>query len=181
MGISHGRTRPCTHRPEREHAHQHASSGCTGRMSLKKCVFGCEGNITLFSVTWTVDADCFTGQLRSFSSVFADERFINKAQFDARFAHRLILKDGAVPAIKDPGHDSELQAVSEMASNACVLLVIALKCSSLFSSAHCAPPPRARLFSETILKLYLSLINYNKTKDFLEIWRMQYYSIRYSD
>ncbi len=38
--------------------------------------------------------------------MFVDERFINKAQFDTGFAHRLILKDGAVPAIKDPGHDS---------------------------------------------------------------------------
>ncbi len=48
-----------------------------------------------------------------FLKCFVDERFINKAQFDAGFAHRLILKDGAVPAIKDPGHDSELQMVSE--------------------------------------------------------------------
>ncbi len=56
--------------------------------------------------------------------MFVDEHFINKAQFDAGFAHRLILKDGAVPAIKDPGHDSELQTVSETASNVCVLLVI---------------------------------------------------------
>ncbi len=39
---------------------------------------------------------------QSFSSVFVDEDFINKAQFDAGFAHRLILKDGAVPAIKIP-------------------------------------------------------------------------------
>ncbi len=30
--------------------------------------------------------------------MFVDDRFINKAQFDAGFAHRLILKDGAVPA-----------------------------------------------------------------------------------
>ncbi len=37
---------------------------------------------------------------------------------------RLILKDGAVPAIKDPGHDSELQRVSEMASNVSVLFAI---------------------------------------------------------
>ncbi len=42
----------------------------------------------------------FLGQQLSFSSVFVDESFINKAQFDAAFAHRLILKDGAVPAIK---------------------------------------------------------------------------------
>lgn len=56
--------------------------------------------------------------------MLVDERFINKALFDAGFAQCLILKDGAVPAIKDPGHDSELQTVSETASNVCVLLVI---------------------------------------------------------
>ncbi len=75
-------------------------------MSLKKCVFDCEGKITLFSFPknpalrkqWMQFV--FPGQQRSFSSVFVDERFINKAQFDAGFAHRLILKDGAVPAIK---------------------------------------------------------------------------------
>ncbi len=73
-----------------------------------------------------------------FLKCFVDERFINKAQFDAGFAHHLILKDGAVPAIKYPGHDSELQTVSETASNVCVLLAIWSKCSSLFSSAHTA-------------------------------------------
>ncbi len=52
-----------------------------------------------------------------FLKCFVDKRFINKAQFDAGFAHGLILKDGAVPAIKDPAHDSELQMVSETASN----------------------------------------------------------------
>ncbi len=56
--------------------------------------------------------------------MFVDERFINKAQFDTGLAHRLILKDGAVPAIKDPGHDSELQTASEPASNVCVLFAI---------------------------------------------------------
>ncbi len=49
--------------------------------------------------------------------MFVGERFINEAQFDAGFAHRLILRDGQVPAIKDPSYDSELQKVSEMASN----------------------------------------------------------------
>ncbi len=81
----------------------------------------------------------FPGQQRSFSSVFVDERFINKAQFDAGFAHRLILKDGAVPAIKDPGHDSELQMVSETASNVCVLFAIGS------SARHSLTPPTARL------------------------------------
>ncbi len=59
----------------------------------------------------------FPGQQQSFSSLFVDKYFMNKAQFDAGFVHRLILKDGAVPAIKDPGHDSELQMISETASN----------------------------------------------------------------
>ncbi len=83
---------------------------------------------------------------------------------DAGFAHRLILKDGAVPAIKD--HDSELQMVSETASNFC-FVGDRRKCSSLFSSAHGAPPG-ARRFSERIVKLYLSFINMIKLKTF---WR----------
>ncbi len=103
---------------------------CSGRMSPNKCVFGCKGNINLFSFLknpalreqWMHFV--FPGQQLSFASMFVDERFINKAQFDAGFAHHLILKDGAVPAIKDPGHDSELQMVSETASNVCVLLAI---------------------------------------------------------
>ncbi len=45
-----------------------------------------------------------------------------KAQFNAGFAHHLLVKDGAVPAIKDPGHDSELLMVSEMASNVCFVV-----------------------------------------------------------
>ncbi len=56
--------------------------------------------------------------------MFVDECFINKAQFGAGFAHRLKLIDRAVPAIKDPGHDSEWQTVSETASNVCALLAI---------------------------------------------------------
>ncbi len=110
------------------------------------------------------------------SQVFVDERFISKAQFDAGFAHRLILKDGAVPAIKDPGHDSELQMVSETASNDC-FVGNRSKCSSLFSSAHDTPSlfssahtarPRSSAFFGEDVNLYLSFIN-DKTKDFLEI------------
>ncbi len=76
-----------------------------------------------------------------FLKCFVDERFINKAQFDAGFAHGLILKDGAVPAIKDPGHDSELQMVRETASNVCVLLAIGA------SARHSLAPPTTRLHS----------------------------------
>ncbi len=70
--------------------------------------------------------------------MFVDEPFINKSQFDAGFAHHLILKDGVVQAIKDPRHDSELQMVSETASNVYVLLANERKQkrSSIFSSAH---------------------------------------------
>ncbi len=56
--------------------------------------------------------------------MFVDKHFINKAQFNAGFANRLILKYGTVPAIKDPGHDSKLQTVSETASNVSVLFSI---------------------------------------------------------
>ncbi len=55
MGISPGRARPCTHRPEREqpintlHSTALLHGTLSGRTSLKKCVFGCEGKITLFS------------------------------------------------------------------------------------------------------------------------------------
>ncbi len=90
-------------------------------MSPKKCVFGCKGKITLFSFPKN---PALREQWIQFVFRGSNERFINKAQFDAGFAHRLILKDGAVPAIKDPGHDSELQTVSETASNVSVLLVI---------------------------------------------------------
>ncbi len=91
MGISPGRTRPCTHRPEREQPintlqsadWQHGTR--SGRMSLKKCVFGCEGKITLFSfpkqptVTWTVDIVCFSGAAMEFLKCFVNERFINNS------------------------------------------------------------------------------------------------------
>ncbi len=157
----------------------------SGRMSLKKCVFGCEEKITLFSpkeptVTRTVDIVCFSGAAVEFLKCFVDERFINKAQFDAGFAHRLILKDGAVPAIKDPGHDSELQMVRETASNVSVLLAIGA------SARHSLAPPtrhasRSSAFFRENRKSVSFFYKYDKTKDFLEIWRMQYYSIGTQD
>ncbi|ROL50173.1 Complement factor B [Anabarilius grahami] len=39
--------------------------------------------------------------------------FINKAQFYAGFTDRLKLRDGAVTAIKDPGHESEPQVLAD--------------------------------------------------------------------
>ncbi len=75
-----------------------------------------------------------------FLTCFVDERFINKAQFDAGFAHRLILKDGAVPAIKDPGHDSELQMVSETHQMSVLLAIGA-------SARHSLAPPTRHAFT----------------------------------
>ncbi len=179
MGISPGRTRPCMYRSEREQCvpinafHSAALDGTrSGRMSLKKCVFGCEGTITLFSFPknpalrkqWKQFV--FPGQQQSFSSVFVDERFINKAQFDAGFAHRLILKDGAVPAIKDPGHDSELQTVSETASNVF---------NQRSSARHSLAPPTCRasrslaFFGENC-KAVSFFYKYDKTKN---VWRYE--------
>lgn len=40
--------------------------------------------------------------------MFVDKCFINKVQFDAGFEQGLRFKYGMVPAIKDPGHDTEL-------------------------------------------------------------------------
>ncbi len=60
--------------------------------------------------------------------MFVDKCFMNQAQFDTGIAHRLILKD----------HDSELQMVSETASNVSVLLAIGA------SARHSLAPPMAR-------------------------------------
>ncbi len=135
--LTPGRTCPCTHRPEweRERAHQRASIGrLAARDSLGKNVskeecfwlWGKDNLVQLPKTThhYVNSGYSFSGAAMEFLKCFVDERFINKAQFDAGFAHRLILKDGAVPAIKDPGHDSELQMVSETASNVSVLLAI---------------------------------------------------------
>uniref|UniRef100_A0A8C2H3F3 Ig-like domain-containing protein n=1 Tax=Cyprinus carpio TaxID=7962 RepID=A0A8C2H3F3_CYPCA len=113
----------------------------------KKCVFGCKGNITYKPTNITKNPVLckqwmqfvFPGQQQSFTSVFVDESFINKAQFDAGFAHRLILKDGAVPAINYPGHDSELQTVSKTASD------VYFVCIRRSSARHSLAPPMAHL------------------------------------
>ncbi len=62
--------------------------------------------------------------------MFVDEHFINKAQVDAGFA---------VPAIKDPGHDSELQMVSETATNDCFVF------NRRSSARHSLAPPTTHL------------------------------------
>ncbi len=100
--------------------------------------------------------------------MFVDESFIKKAQFNAGFAHCLILKDGAVPAIKDPGHDSELQMVSETGSISLSCFQSALKCSSLFNSTH-GTPPEVRYFQRENFKAVSFFYRYDQTKKKLEV------------
>ncbi len=82
------RVRTCIEQSESERAPINAvqSAGWqhgprSGRMSLKKCVFGCEGKITLFSfpkqptVTWTVDIVCFSGAAMEFLKCFCWRTF----------------------------------------------------------------------------------------------------------
>ncbi len=69
--------------------------------------------------------------------------------------------------------------VSETASNVCVLLAIGA------SACHSLAPPMAHLqglcfFGEN-RKAVSFFYKYDKTKDFLEIRRMQYYSIGTQD
>ncbi len=100
----------------RENAPVHASTSARarapinslGKKSLKKWCFWLWGKDNLVqlpeepSVTRTVDTVCFFGAATEFLKCVCWRTFINKAQFDAGFAHRLKLKDGAVSAIKIP-------------------------------------------------------------------------------
>ncbi|KAI7799173.1 uncharacterized protein LOC130567092 [Triplophysa rosa] len=91
-------------------------------MAQRKCVFECEGKKSLFRFPKNPDLRqqwmriVFPGQKRSCENVyvcyqhFADDCFTNKAQFEAGFANRLQLDDGAVPTIKYPVQETELQA-----------------------------------------------------------------------
>ncbi len=104
--------------------------------------------------------------------VSGDECFINKAQSDTGFAHRFVLKDEAVPAIKDPGHDSESQAVDKTASNSCFVGNRHTSARDSLARQHRAhgTPSGALLISERIIKLYLSYINMIKLKT---LWRYE--------
>ncbi len=72
----------------------------------------------------------------------------------------------------DPGHYSELQTVS----NVSVLLAIGA------SARHSlAPPTRRSAFSGENRKAVYLFYKYYKTKDFLEILKMQYYTLGTQD
>ncbi len=91
------------------------STSCKGKISL----FSFPKNPALRMRMQFIISGQFFQVYKFFPNHFSDECFINKAQFDVGFAHHLMLKDEAVPAIKAPGHDSEPQSVSKTASNIC--------------------------------------------------------------
>ncbi len=146
-----------------------------GKNSLKKCVFGFEGKITLFSfpkvysITWTVDTVCFSRSAmgyhkcvcwRTFYKPGPGRRWIWSSFDTERWSSHSYKRSRSWFRTADGKWN---------ASNLCVFLVIALRCSSLFSSAHGAPPG-ARLFSKRIIKLYLAFIYMIKLKSF---WRYE--------
>ncbi len=95
--------------------------------------------------------------------------FYNKVHSDTGFAHRLILKDGAVPAIKIP---VMTRSCCKTTSNICVC------CQSALSAHDSSAPPMAHLpgaqlfFGENRkLNLFFFLINLIKLKT---LWRCEW-------
>ncbi len=186
--------RPYTHRlareREQERAHQRASFGCTARDSLGKNVskevcFWLWGKDNLVwlpeepSVTreqWM--QFIFLGQQRSFSSVFCWRTFYKQGPVRRWICTSFNTERWSGPSYK---RSRSWFRTADGKWNGIKCLCFVRKCSSLFSSAHGAPPPGARLFWERNVKLYLSFIYMIKLKTFLEIWRMQYYSIGTED
>ncbi len=127
-------------------ANQHASSGSAARDSLGKNVskevcFWLWGKDNLVQLPKTTQRYVNSG----YSLFFRGSNGVSQV-----FCWRTFYKQGpvrhwictwfnteAVPAIKDPGHDSELQMVSETASNVCVLLAIGAS-----ARQYLAPPTR---------------------------------------
>ncbi len=160
-------------------------------MSLKNRVFGCEGKITLFSfpkepsVTWRVDAVCFLGAATEFLKCVCWRTFYKQSPVRHGICTSFDTERWSGPSYKrsrtwfgtadgkwNHRHNKYylIFYVYEWNGIKCLCFVgDRLKCSSLFSSAHGAPPG-ARLFSERIVKLYLSFINMIKLKTF---WRYE--------
>lgn len=95
-------------------------------MSPRKCFFGCEGKLNLFAFPKDVITRqhwmqfLFSGHKQLYASVFLCSRhftedcFLNRAQYEAGFSARLVLKDGAVPSVKARVEESQAQTVSNL-------------------------------------------------------------------
>ncbi|XP_030610715.1 uncharacterized protein LOC115798132 isoform X2 [Archocentrus centrarchus] len=99
-----------------------SGTGTRTRMSPKKCIFGCEGKLNLFALPkeerirqqWI--QYLFSDQRPPKATVyvcsrhFSEDSFVNKAQYDAGFSARLLLKDGALPFIHGDVEESKATA-----------------------------------------------------------------------
>ncbi|XP_044215540.1 uncharacterized protein LOC122987624 [Thunnus albacares] len=94
-------------------------------MTPRKCFFGCEGEekkLNLFAFPKDESTRqkwiqfLFSGKKQPYAYVFVCSRhftedcFLNRAQYEAGFSARLVLKDGSVPSIKGRVEESEAQA-----------------------------------------------------------------------
>ncbi len=157
MGISPGRTRPYTHRPEREQPINTLQSAALhetrlGRMSLKKCVFGCEEKITLFSfpkeptATWTVDIVCFSGAAMEFLKCVCWQTFYKQGPIRRWICTSFNTERWSGPSCKR-SRSWFRTADGKWNSIKCLCFVgDQRKCWSLFSSAHTARLQELRFF-----------------------------------
>ncbi len=126
--------------------------------SLKRCIFVCEGKITLFSfpkvyrITWTVDAVFFFRSAMEFHKCVCWRTFYKPGPGRCWICTSFDTERWSSPSYKSSRSWFRTTDGKWNASNLCVFLVIALRCSSLFSSAH-GTPPGARLFSERIINV----------------------------
>ncbi|XP_022066518.2 uncharacterized protein LOC110962796 isoform X2 [Acanthochromis polyacanthus] len=92
-------------------------------MSRRKCFFGCEGKLNLFASPKEESTRqywiqfLFAGQQPTVnwflcSRHFSEDAFLNRAQYEAGFSARLLLRDGAVPSVKGRVKESEALASS---------------------------------------------------------------------
>ncbi len=122
------------------------------------------------SVKWTVDAVCFSGAATEPLKCICWQTFYKQGPVRRWICTSFDTERWSSPSYKRSRQDSELQMVMKRHQMSLFCWWSSLKCSSVFSSAHDAPPPGARLFSEGIVKLYLSFINMIKLKTF---WRYE--------
>ncbi len=205
MGISPRRTRPYTHRPEweRERAHQHASIGrLAARASLGKNVskevcFWLWGKDNLVQLPKTTHRYVNSGYSLFFrgsdgvSQVFCWQTFYKQGPIRRWICTWFNTERWSGPSYKR-SRSWFRTADGKWNGIKCLCFVgDRRKCSSLFSSAHTtrlhslAPPTRHASRSSAFFgenrKSVSFFYKYDKTKDFLEIWRMQYYSIGTQD
>ncbi len=151
MGISPGRTRPCTHRPEREQPINTLQSAAlhgtrSGRTSLKKCVFGLWGKDNLVQLPKTTQRYVNSGYSLFFrgsngvSQVFCWRTFYKQGPVRRWICTWFNTERWSGPSYKR-SRSWFRTADGEWNSIKCLCFVgDRRKCSSLFSSAHDTPP-----------------------------------------